>query len=82
MIPHYRLSLYRYKVQISLSDFKKSDLWLSFEVYGDTGLSKKEVKAVLDSLGKLIHAHVKPRSVGSFKLPGMMKNSSGEETSY
>lgn len=39
----------------------------------DTELSKKEVKAVLDSLNKLINAHVAPRSAGEFKLPGMMK---------
>ncbi|NKB62290.1 MAG: DNA-binding protein [Gammaproteobacteria bacterium] len=39
----------------------------------DTQLSKKEVKAVLDSLGNLINAHVCPRSAGVFKLPGMMK---------
>ena len=39
----------------------------------DTNLSRKDVKAVLDSLGGLIHGHIKPRGCGIFKLPGMFK---------
>ena len=39
----------------------------------DTGLTRKEVSAVLDSLGTLIHKNVKPRSVGMFSLPGLLK---------
>ena len=39
----------------------------------ETNLSKNDVKAVLDSLGDLIGAHVKPRSGGVFKLPGLLK---------
>ena len=39
----------------------------------DTDLSRKEVTAVLNSLGSLIEAHIKPRSGGIFKLPGMFK---------
>ncbi|MYF98234.1 DNA-binding protein [Candidatus Poribacteria bacterium] len=39
----------------------------------DTGLSRRDVAAVLNSLGKLIRAHVKPRSCGLFRLPGMLR---------
>ena len=39
----------------------------------DTEMSTKEVKAVLESLGNLIEAHVKPRSAGVFKMPGLFK---------
>ncbi|MEM7195925.1 MAG: HU family DNA-binding protein [Pseudomonadota bacterium] len=39
----------------------------------DTDMSAKEVKAVLESLGKVIEAHIKPRAAGVFKLPGMFK---------
>lgn len=39
----------------------------------DTGLTRKEVSAVLDSLGGLIQKNIKPRSVGMFSLPGLLK---------
>ncbi len=39
----------------------------------ETNLSRNDVKAVLDSLGDLVEAHIKPRSGGIFKLPGMFK---------
>ena len=39
----------------------------------DTELSRKDVKAVIDTLGDLIHAHIKPRACGVFKMPGMFK---------
>ena len=38
-----------------------------------TGLSRKDVTSVLNGLGNLIQAHVKPRSCGLFKLPGLFK---------
>ena len=38
----------------------------------DTGLSKKDVTEVLNSLGTIIERHVKPRSVGRFTMPGLM----------
>ncbi len=38
-----------------------------------TGVAKKEVAAVLDSLGDVIEAHVKKGAVGSFNLPGLLK---------
>ena len=39
----------------------------------DTNLSNKQVKAVMDSMNTLISAHLKPRSAGVFKMPGMLK---------
>jgi len=38
-----------------------------------TELSKKEVSAVIDELSVLINRHVKKKSVGEFKFPGLMK---------
>lgn len=38
-----------------------------------TELSKKEVAAVLDELGVVINRHVKKKSCGEFKLPGLLK---------
>lgn len=39
----------------------------------ETGLSKKEVASVFDALKDLMHRHLKPRSAGSFTLPGLAK---------
>lgn len=39
----------------------------------DTGLTKKEVSAVFDSLKDLIHRHLKSRGAGVFTLPGLAK---------
>lgn len=39
----------------------------------DTGLSKKEVGAVLDGLSDLIERHLKKRGAGEFTLPGLLK---------
>jgi len=39
----------------------------------DTGFSRKEVSMVLDSLAGLIGNNLKPRSVGIFNLPGLLK---------
>jgi nucleoid DNA-binding protein len=39
----------------------------------NTGLSKKEVNAVLDGLADLVERHVKKRAVGTFTLPGLLK---------
>lgn len=39
----------------------------------DTGLTKKEAAAVLDSLGNVMHRHLKKRGAGTFTLPGLAK---------
>ncbi|MEN8129590.1 MAG: HU family DNA-binding protein [Pseudomonadota bacterium] len=39
----------------------------------DTGLTRKEINIVLDSLTGLIAKNLKPRGTGSFNLPGLLK---------
>jgi len=39
----------------------------------DTGLSRKQVAAVFDSLGKLIQANLGKKGPGVFALPGLVK---------
>lgn len=39
----------------------------------DTGLSKKDISNVFESLGEIIEGHVKNRGAGEFKLPGLLK---------
>ena len=39
----------------------------------DTGLARKDVAKVFDSLGDVINGHVKSRGAGEFKVPGLMK---------
>ncbi|MBK1828965.1 HU family DNA-binding protein [Haloferula rosea] len=43
------------------------------QIAEDTELSRKQVAAVLESLGGVIEGHIKKRAVGEFVLPGMMK---------
>jgi nucleoid DNA-binding protein len=39
----------------------------------DTGLSKKEVASVFESLGTLINGHIKKGGAGTCTVPGLMK---------
>lgn len=39
----------------------------------DTGLTRKEVASVFDSLADCMHRHLKKRSAGVFTLPGLAK---------
>ncbi|NYZ69647.1 HU family DNA-binding protein, partial [Endozoicomonas sp. SM1973] len=43
------------------------------ELAANTGLTKKEVTAVLDELTDLMERHIKKRGCGEFTLPGLMK---------
>jgi len=43
------------------------------EIAENTGLTKKQVGAVLDELGVQVERHIKKRAVGTFTLPGMLK---------
>lgn len=38
-----------------------------------TGLTKREIAAVLDDLGILMQRHIKKRSAGEFVMPGLFK---------
>ncbi len=39
----------------------------------ETGLVRKDVAKVFDSLGDVINGHVKNRGAGEFKVPGLLK---------
>ncbi len=39
----------------------------------ETGLVRKDVAKVFDSLGDVINGHVKSRGAGEFKVPGLLK---------
>ena len=39
----------------------------------DTGLTRREVVSVLESMGDYMHRHLKKRSAGVFTLPGLAK---------
>ena len=43
------------------------------QIAGDTQLTRKQVAAVIDSLGDVIEAHVKKNAVGEFVLPSLLK---------
>ncbi len=43
------------------------------QIADDTGLSKKEITAVFDSYNNIIDRHLKKRSGGIFKMPGLFK---------
>ena len=43
------------------------------QIAENTGLSKKDVAAVLDELGVAIERHIKKGAVGTFALPGLLK---------
>ncbi len=43
------------------------------EIASNTGLTRKQVSSVLDSLTGVIEAHVNKRAVGEFVLPGLLK---------
>ena len=43
------------------------------QIAENTGLTRKQVGSVIDSLGDVIEAHVNKRAVGEFVLPGLLK---------
>ncbi len=43
------------------------------EISTNTGLSRKQVTAVMDELESIIERHVKKRGPGEFSLPGLLK---------
>ena len=51
--------------------YTKSKLYA--HISEETGVSRKDVSAVFDSLGDVIEGHIKNRGVGEFKIPGLMK---------
>jgi nucleoid DNA-binding protein len=51
--------------------FTKSALYA--HISEDTGLTRKDVAKVFDSLNDVIEGHVKSRGAGEFKVPGLLK---------
>jgi nucleoid DNA-binding protein len=51
--------------------YTKSQLFA--RISEDTGLARKDIAAVFDSLNDVIEGHVKSRGAGEFKLPGLLK---------
>lgn len=43
------------------------------ELADRTGLNKKQIGSLFDTLSDIIAQHVKPRSVGEFTMPGILK---------
>ena len=43
------------------------------EIAGATGLSKRDVSNVVESLSTVIERHIKPRGAGKFTMPGLFK---------
>jgi nucleoid DNA-binding protein len=43
------------------------------EIAAETGVARKQVSEVFDSLSNIVERHVKKRGVGQFTLPGLLK---------
>ncbi|KEI72429.1 HU family DNA-binding protein [Endozoicomonas elysicola] len=52
---------------------KYSKTQMLSEISENTGLSRKQVGAVMDELGELVERHIKKRGCGEFTLPGLLK---------
>ncbi|WP_062265816.1 HU family DNA-binding protein [Endozoicomonas arenosclerae] len=52
---------------------KYSKTQILADISENTGLSRKEVGAVLEELGILVERHIKKRGCGEFTLPGLLK---------
>ena len=51
--------------------YTKTQLFL--HIAEDTGIARKDVAKVFESLSDVIEGHVKSRGAGEFKIPGLMK---------
>ena len=51
--------------------YTKSQLYA--HISEDTGLARRDVAKVFDSLSEVIEGHIKSRGAGEFKLPGLLK---------
>ena len=52
---------------------KYSKTQMLAEIAENTGLSRKQVGAVMEELGDLVERHIKKRGCGEFTLPGLLK---------
>ena len=58
-------------VKAIATGYTKSQLYA--HISEDTGLARKDVAKVFDSLSGVIEGHIKNRGAGEFKLPGLLK---------
>ncbi|NOQ89225.1 MAG: hypothetical protein GQ550_09895 [Gammaproteobacteria bacterium] len=59
------------KIKAIKDAYTKSALYA--HISEDTGLARKDVAKVFDSLGDVINGHIKSRGAGEFKVPGLLK---------
>lgn len=59
------------KIKAISNAYTKTQLYA--HIAEDTGLTRKDVGKVFDSLGDVICGHVKSRGAGEFKVPGLLK---------
>ncbi len=59
------------KIKAIKDAYTKSALYA--HISEDTGLARKDVAKVFDSLNEVIEGHIKSRGAGEFKVPGLMK---------
>lgn len=59
------------KVKAIKAAYTKSALYA--HIAEDTGLARKDIAKVFESLGEVIEGHVKSRGAGEFKIPGLLK---------
>ncbi len=59
------------KISAIKDAYTKSALYA--HIADDTGLARKDIAKVFESLGDVIEGHVKSRGAGEFKVPGLLK---------
>lgn len=59
------------KVKAIKDAYTKSALYA--HISEETGLARKEIAKVFDSLSDVIEGHIKSRGAGEFKIPGLLK---------
>jgi nucleoid DNA-binding protein len=59
------------KIKAISSAYTKTQLYA--HISEETGLARKDVGKVFDSLGDVIAGHIKARGAGEFKVPGLLK---------
>ena len=59
------------KIKAIKDAYTKSALYA--RISEDTGLARKDIAKVFESLGDVIEGHIKSRGAGEFKVPGLLK---------
>jgi nucleoid DNA-binding protein len=59
------------KIKAIKDAYTKSALYA--HIADETGLARKDIAKVFESLGDVIEGHIKSRGAGEFKVPGLLK---------